>query len=281
MKTFKLFSKFSGLKRNMLKCEVAGIGSLKVKMAVCGINCIDLTTETIKILGVHFSYNQKLKIQKNFVKSITNMQNVLNLWRMRNITLEGKIIIFKTLALSKIVYLTLITSFSKQLIEEIQRIQKAFIWNNLTPKIKHETLCNSFEEDGLKNVDINSKIASLQCSWVKRLYDDKFHEWKLIPLHLIKSTFGINFKSNSNLDFDNSKIFTFPSFYKQLFRNWRKYLSYAVNIPSPILSQPIWYNKKIKINSKPIYVEEFAKKTSFSYMTLLTLKMTLKRSGMK
>ena len=48
--------------------------------------------------------------------------------------------------LSKIVYPTLITSVSKQLIEEIQRIQKAFIWNNLTPKIKHETLFNSFEE---------------------------------------------------------------------------------------------------------------------------------------
>ena len=38
------------------------ICSLKgVKMA---LKCIDLTTETIKILGVHFSYNQKLQTQK-------------------------------------------------------------------------------------------------------------------------------------------------------------------------------------------------------------------------
>ena len=74
MKTFKLFSKFSGLKPNILKCEVAGIGSLKeVNMAACCIKCIDLTTEIIKILGAHFSYNQKLKTQKNFVKSIANM----------------------------------------------------------------------------------------------------------------------------------------------------------------------------------------------------------------
>ena len=29
--------------------------------------------------------------------------------------------------------------------------------------------------------------------------------------------------------------------------------------PSSILSQPIWYHKNIKISSKPIYVEEFAK----------------------
>ena len=53
------------------------------------------------------------------MKSITNIENVLNLWRMRNYTLEGKIVIFKTLTLSKIVYLTLITSFSKQLIERM------------------------------------------------------------------------------------------------------------------------------------------------------------------
>ena len=167
--------------------------------------------------------------------------------------------IFKTLALTKIVYLLLTTSFSELLLEEIQRIQKGFIWNNLTPKIKHETLCNTFEEGGLKNVDIDSKIASLQCSLVKRLYDDKFHEWKLIPLHLIKSTFGINFNFDSNLDFDDSKILTFSSCYKQLFRHWRKYLSSSVNIPSSMLSQLIWYKKDIKINSKPIYVEEFAK----------------------
>ena len=63
-KTSKLFSKLSSLKANMLKCDVVGIDSLKVvKMAISGIKCIDLTTKTIKIL-IHFSYNQKLEIQK-------------------------------------------------------------------------------------------------------------------------------------------------------------------------------------------------------------------------
>ena len=138
-------------------------------------------------------------------------------------------------------------------------------------------MCNSFDEEGgLKNIDINSKIASLQCSWVKRLHDDKFHEWKIILSHLIKSTFRINFKFHSSLDFDDSKILTFPSFYKQLFRNWRKYLSSSVNIPSSILSQPIWYNKNIKINSKPIYVEEFAKQNIIFLYDLFNTKNELK-----
>ena len=55
------------------------------------------------------------------MKIITNMKNVLNLWRMRNTTLVRKIIIFKTLALSKIVHLILATSFSKHLIEKMQK----------------------------------------------------------------------------------------------------------------------------------------------------------------
>ena len=88
---------------------------------------------------------------------------------MRNITLKGKIIIFKTIALSRIAYLTLINSISKHITEEIQK-KKVFIWNTFIPKIKHETLCISLE-GGLKNFAINSKTATLQCSWIKRLYD--------------------------------------------------------------------------------------------------------------
>ena len=43
-------------------------------------------------------------------------------------------------------------------------------------------LCNDYENGGLKSVDIFSKIVSLQCSWIKRLDDENFHPWKIIPL---------------------------------------------------------------------------------------------------
>ena len=34
----------------------------------------------------------------------------------------------------------------------------------LKPKISYKTLCKTFEEGGLKNVDILAEIISLQCS---------------------------------------------------------------------------------------------------------------------
>ena len=68
---------------------------------------------------------------------------------------------------------------------------KVLNWNSSSSKIKHETLCNDYKAEGLKNVDILSKIIALQFSLIRRLYDNFFHEWKLIPLYLIEKSFGI------------------------------------------------------------------------------------------
>ena len=75
-----------------------------------------------------------------------------------------------------------------------------------TPKIKYETLCCNYENGGLKSVDILFKVSSLQCSWIKRLYGETIHDWKIIPLYLIREIFGSNFKFHSNLSIDQKKI---------------------------------------------------------------------------
>ena len=74
-------SLFSGMKPNLTKSEIAGIRALKrVQVAVCGMRCIDLCNEVIKILGTYFSYNSRVKEECNFLKIISNVQSGLNLW---------------------------------------------------------------------------------------------------------------------------------------------------------------------------------------------------------
>ena len=153
--TFKVFSLFLGLKANSSKCEIAGLGSLKgVLEAVCGLKSINLTTDTIKILGVHFSYNSTLKVQNNFLDTVKSIQQVLRFWNRRILSLEGRIIIFKTLAISKIVYLAFLTVIPNSLIQELQKNRKMFIWHASGPKISHKTLCNNFENSGVKHVEV-------------------------------------------------------------------------------------------------------------------------------
>ena len=100
VKTFTLFSSFSGLKPNFSKCEICGLGPLKgVQMAVCGMQTVDLTKDAVKILDIYFSYNINLMNQKNYCQTITSIHGILKLWRMRNLSIEGKIVVFKTLAI--------------------------------------------------------------------------------------------------------------------------------------------------------------------------------------
>ena len=108
---FSYYSKYSGLTRNFSKCEIAGIGSLKgVEVAVCSIKRINLKVNAIKILGIHFSYNNKVNMEKNFLTAISNIQNVL---KVNGKIIKGKIIVFKTLASSKIVHLCLTSVLPK------------------------------------------------------------------------------------------------------------------------------------------------------------------------
>ena len=92
--SFNQFYHFSGLKANIGKCEIAGIGSLKgVTEAVCCLKPVHLSNDT----GIHFSYNKKVQMQNNFITTIKKIQQVLYLWNSRMLTLKERIMIFKTL----------------------------------------------------------------------------------------------------------------------------------------------------------------------------------------
>ena len=58
---------------------------------------------------------------------------------MRNLTLEGKIVTFKTIAISKMIFQSFTTTLPKYIINDLRKTQKVFLWKNSTPKIKHET----------------------------------------------------------------------------------------------------------------------------------------------
>ena len=97
-------------------------------MEDCRMKLFDLTRDAIRILGIYFSYNINLTNQKNYCKAITSIHGILKLWRMRIVSIEGKIVVFKTLAISKLVYLALLTVILNHITDEIAKIQKSFTY---------------------------------------------------------------------------------------------------------------------------------------------------------
>ena len=70
---------------------------------------------------------------------------------MKHLSLEVKITIFKSLTLSQRMYLALLTIVPKSIIQELNEIQKKFLWLKKKGRIKHGTLCNDYKNGGLKN----------------------------------------------------------------------------------------------------------------------------------
>ena len=89
--------------------------------------CIDLNNDRLKILGIQFSYNEKLNEEENLCKTVTDIQRVLKIWKMRNLTLEGKIFILKQYRYQKIFFQSFVTTLPKHFVGKPEKIQDFFM----------------------------------------------------------------------------------------------------------------------------------------------------------
>ena len=147
---------------------------------------VNLTTDSVKILGIHYSYNRDILLEQNYTSVVKKITKCLAMWKWRNLSIAGKVTIFKTLAISKVVYVAFLSTIPESILQKLSDIQKDFIWNGKRPKVAHKTLIASYEDGGLKSVDIVSKIKALRLSWISRLYSGSPHPWKLIPSKLLE-----------------------------------------------------------------------------------------------
>ena len=114
-----------GLKISNAKRETAGIEVKKgFKMALCGMECTDLTSDVINFKYLLFS-QQKLEEKKNFFNHTVKIQSILKLWKLRNLSIERRIVVFKSLAISKLTHLGLITEIPTSTINLLTKIQDA------------------------------------------------------------------------------------------------------------------------------------------------------------
>ena len=115
----------------------------------------------MKILECHFSYNKTLQQENNiekYPKQISQLENVLKVWRIRYLTLKWKINGFRSLAISKVIHLALVIHISTDIINLLNTIQKNFLRKGKYARIKHESLCTNYEQNVLRYRNYMTKI---------------------------------------------------------------------------------------------------------------------------
>ena len=147
------FGTFSSLKLNLQKSEACWIGASRFNTNTSA-NCIwvNLVNDKIRILGTYISYNKQLTDQYDFVNITTDTKNILSIWRLRGLLLSGRIQVFKAVALSKAVFICTMKPYSKKFVDDLNELQKDFIWRGRKPKIKHTSLIDDNSEGGMKDI---------------------------------------------------------------------------------------------------------------------------------
>ena len=94
---------------------------------------------------------------------------------------------------------------------------------------------------------------------MKTLHDDSFHEWKLIPLHLIHTTVTPAFKFHPSLAL-SFQLDQFSKFYPNIFQFWSTCFCSASTDPLIILSEFLWFNGNITVDNRSIFFKRFSEK---------------------
>lgn len=100
---FKVFEKFenaSGAKIHKTKTTAMYIGPWKTKEPE--FKQITWTNKYVKTLGIYHGY--QIKQQEVWLEKIKKIKNCIQIWKARDLTLKGKILVIKTLLVPQIAY---------------------------------------------------------------------------------------------------------------------------------------------------------------------------------
>ena len=231
-KRWSLFNKFlkliedygtcSGVKVNHEKTELLLPGNLACTVQETALNNIKIK-RSVKILGVHFTYDIHAKQKLNINELISSIQLKLRIWRWRDLTIIGRIQIVKTFIIPIFLYRTSLISLDKEFVKEANKIIFDFIWKG-KDKVKRSALISDIEDGGLKAPHLNSIIETQRVLCCKKLANDQPSGWRTILLHYLKSVRGKSVLCCDSVDLKKLPI-KLPTFYEECLKIFCKVLS--------------------------------------------------------
>ena len=214
---------------------------------------IKWTNEPFTLLGIRISNCEEEA--KNYDETVQKMENILTNWYYRQFTIMGKTTIINVLCESLFVYkLSVTLDVSTETVDKIEKLIDHFIWKGKKAKIAKKTLQTSKKCGGIRLFNIKIKQKALKIAWIPKIKQNTFFNICLYD-NVNVSNFDRIFECNLNAC--DCLLYVNPKeFWGQLMLHWCDY-----NFTNPKLTQVgheiLWYNSFIKIDSKPIYKNNY------------------------
>ena len=175
------------------------------------------------------------------------MKKLTNIWSSRGLSIYGKVIIIKSLLISKLVYVSSLLPTPSNIIKQVNHIIFSFLWRG-KDKTTRLSAINTLEEGGIKMIDIESMIKALRLAWLKRIFNNNDSSWKFYLIHLLKQLGDLLiFECNYTI----KDLPTMPTFYRELLFCWSEFRDHFFE--EKYWLSIIWNNKDLRINGKPVF----------------------------
>ena len=102
---------------------------------VAGTSHIVCADGKVKALGVWLCIDCEESKKKNYEEEVHKVEDILNNWRNKRLTLIGKISVIKALAASQLVYVLSSTASCLKSLKETNNLPVKFLWDNKGDKI--------------------------------------------------------------------------------------------------------------------------------------------------
>ena len=136
--------------------------------------------DELTVLGIKIGSVITNVTDYNIEHKLPTIKKTLEQWQRRNLSPIGRICIVKTILLSKLVHLFIaLPNPSNKLIKELERMFFSFVWGHKKDKIKRTKLIETFSEDGLKMIHIDSFIKRMKLTWLKRFTTSR-SDWHVL-----------------------------------------------------------------------------------------------------
>ena len=135
----------------------------KLNRKMCEDYKLDWHQGPFKILGVTFTPEVFDIWDQNTLDILKKVENTIKTWSKRRLSLQGKITIIKSLAISKFVHLFLaLPNPPGNLVKTLNKLFYKFIWNSGPDRIKRQYKIKDITKGGLRMIKIDSFVRALR-----------------------------------------------------------------------------------------------------------------------
>ena len=177
---YEEFTKVSGLELNASKTEILCFNERPEIVKNFNVRYNGnihqlLSMENIKVNGIVLFQSPERCEEVNVAKAIGAMERLLTSWSTRRLTLIGRILVIKTFAISKMIYLMQTLTLSEKSYKEFIKIVFKFLWNRnfnaarAPERLKRSIMCTPVDLGGFGMVDVRALGNSLDLRAYGRL----------------------------------------------------------------------------------------------------------------